>query len=141
MIKTYRDLKGLSSFIERYNYLKLSGVVGSQTFGCHRYVNQELYKSKYWREVIRSSIILRDNGCDLGIDGREINDSIIVHHINPITLDDILDGSDAVFDPDNLISVSKSTHLAIHYGDESLLMQTPIERYPGDTCPWKKKGG
>ena len=141
MIKTYKTLKGISSFMERFRYLKLSGLVGSPTFGCHRHINQELYKTKRWRCEVRPSIILRDNGCDLGIEGREINDSIIIHHINPITLEDVLNGDDMVFDPDNLISVSKSTHLAIHYGDESLLMQTPIERFPGDTCPWKQKGG
>lgn len=126
-----------SNFIDRYNYLKLTGVVGAATFGGHRHVNQMLYKSDEWLEI-RDEVIRRDNGCDLGIPGREINEKILIHHINPITLDDILNRHPWVFDLNNLICTSKRTHDAIHYGDSSLLLQDPIVRNQNDTCPWKR---
>ena len=137
---TYSDISKMVSFIDRYRALKLSGVVGEVTFGSDRYLNQILYKSWRWRDGIRPRVILRDGGCDLGIDGYEIKDMIIIHHINPITIEDIKNNSDKVFNPDNLICVSHMTHMAIHYGDESLLPSIPVSRFPGDTCPWKVKG-
>ena len=136
MLLSYSDLITLPTFTERYRYLKQSGIVAEETFGGHRYLNQAYYKSPEWRRV-RNEVIIRDKGCDLGVEGYEIADRIYVHHINPITEDDILDRSPALFDPENLICVSFNTHQAIHYGDESLL---PIisfnERTPGDTKLW-----
>ena len=136
MLLSYSDLITLPTFTERYRYLKQSGIVAEETFGGHRYLNQSYYKSPEWRRV-RNEVIIRDKGCDLGVEGYEIADRIYVHHINPITEDDILDRSPALFDPENLICVSFNTHQAIHYGDESLL---PIisfnERTPGDTKLW-----
>ena len=136
MLLSYSDLITLPTFKERYLYLKQAGVVGEETFGSHRYLNQAYYTSPEWRSI-RNQVIIRDNGCDLGVEGYEIADRIYVHHINPITEEDILDRSPALFDPENLICVSFNTHQAIHYGDESLL---PIisfnERTPGDTKLW-----
>ena len=120
MLLSYSDLITLPTFTERYRYLKQSGIVAEETFGGHRYLNQSYYKSPEWRRV-RNEVIIRDKGCDLGVEGYEIADRIYVHHINPITEDDILDRSPALFDPENLICVSFNTHQAIHYGDESLL--------------------
>jgi len=136
-IRTYTELSRLETFEERYKYLKLSGVVGKSTFGYDRYLNQVLYKSKRWRKV-RDIVIVRDNGCDLGVEGYEINDKIIIHHMNPITVEDIEEENEDIFNPEYLISSSDRTHKAIHYSDESLLPQLPIERTPGDTCPWRK---
>lgn len=136
-IRCYKELSRLKTFEERYKYLKLSGVVGEATFGYDRYLNQVLYNSPRWRKV-RDIVIVRDNGCDLGADGYEINDKVIVHHMNPITVEDIEEENDDIFNPEFLISTSDRTHKAIHYSDESLLPQTPIERRPGDTCPWRK---
>lgn len=126
----------MKTFKERYLYLKLSGVVGESTFGYDRYLNQTLYKSKEWH-TIRNEIIIRDNGCDLGCEGFEIYGKILIHHIEPITPDDILKRHPKVLDPNNLISTSFDTHTAIHYGDESILATEPIERSVNDTIPWK----
>lgn len=135
-MRNYRELSRLKTFDERFEYLKLSGLVGESTFGFERYLNQTLYNSSKWRRL-RNRIIVRDNGCDLGVEGYEIQGIIIVHHMNPISVDDLKDFSDDVFDPEYLICVSLTTHNAIHYGDRSLIPQAPVERRPGDTCPWK----
>lgn len=135
MIRTYSELKRLKTFEERFEYLKLFGSVGESTFGFDRYLNQALYRSKEWKDL-RNEIIIRDNGCDLGVEGRDINDRIIIHHMNPLTEDDILERSDFVYNPEYLICVSLLTHDAIHYGDFSLLPKLPIERKPGDTTLW-----
>ena len=136
-IRCYKELSRLKTFKERYEYLKLSGRVGETTFGYDRYLNQILYNSPRWKKV-RDIVIIRDNGCDLGVEGYEINDKIIIHHMNPITVEDIEEENDDIFNPEFLISSSDRTHKAIHYSDESLLPQLPIERTPGDTCPWRK---
>lgn len=136
-IRTYSELIRLPTFEERYRYLRLSGSVGGETFGFDRYLNQIFYRSPEWRSV-RDFVIVRDNGCDLGIDGREIHERIIIHHMNPITIEDVERRSDYLLDPEFLISTIHSTHNAIHYGDESLLILAPIERSPYDTCPWRK---
>lgn len=137
-MRTYQELIKLPTFEERYRYLKLDGWVGMETFGFDRYVNQKLYQSYEWKEI-RRQVILRDNGCDLGIEDRPIPSKILIHHMNPISLKDILQRSDLVMNPDYLITVSHNTHNAIHYGDESLLFPTEIvERKPNDTCPWKR---
>lgn len=136
MIRTYSELKRIETFEGRYEYLKLFGKVGVETFGTDRYLNQILYHSQRWKRV-RQKVIIRDNGCDLGVDGRDITYQIIIHHMNPITVDDILEERDWIFNPEFLISTSVYTHKAIHFGDESLLPKLPIERRPFDTCPWK----
>lgn len=136
MIRCYSDLRQIDSFKERYLYLKLHGKVGEETFGYDRWVNQALYKSQKWKRT-RRNVIIRDNGCDLGMDGYELNNYIMVHHMNPITLEDIEEERDIIFDPENLICCSSRTHQAIHYGDESLLPKEPIIRKPGDTCLWR----
>lgn len=138
MIKTYSELIRLPTFIERYRYLRLNGKVGEATFGFQRWLNQELYHSDIWLSF-RDKIIVRDNGCDLAVEGFEIRGSILIHHINPITYDDIMNRNPIVFDPENAISTKLSTHNAIHYGDESLLILAPIERSKNDTCPWRHK--
>lgn len=135
-IKTYSELKKLKTFNSRYEYLKLKGVVGETTFGFDRYINQMLYRSKRWKEA-RDKVILRDEGCDLGIEGHEIYDKIIIHHINPITLEDIENDIDELYNPEYLIATSHKTHQAIHYGDDSLLPKTLVERKRNDTTPWK----
>ncbi len=134
--KSYSELIRLPSFEERFRYLKLDGVVGRETFGYRRWLNQEFYHSDAWRRF-RDEIAIRDNGCDLGMDGYEIRSKIIIHHINPITYEDILNQNFCVFNPENAICTRLSTHNAIHYGDESQLITAPIERRPGDTCPWR----
>jgi len=136
MIRTYSELRTYKTFIDRYNYLKLRGSVGIETFGFDRYLNQVLYRSRRWRRT-RDGIILRDNGCDLGVEGYDIYDKIIIHHMNPLTIEDIENDVDEIYDPEFLISVSFNTHQAIHYGDENLLPKEPIERKPYDTCPWR----
>ena len=136
MIRCYSDLRSIDSFKERYLYLQLHGKVAEETFGYDRYVNQQLYKSHKWVKT-RREIIIRDNGCDLGVDGYELDNYIIVHHINPITLEDIEEERDNIFNPENLICCSSRTHKAIHFGDESLLPREPIIRRPGDTCLWR----
>lgn len=135
--KSYDELISLKTFEERYEYLKTGNVVGEETFGSSRFLNQQFYKSKEWKKV-RRDIIIRDNGCDLGCNDREIHGKIYVHHINPITSDDILNRDPCLFDSNNLICVSKLTHDAIHYGDSDLLITVPTERSANDTCPWKK---
>jgi hypothetical protein len=136
-IKTYSELITLPTFEERYKYLKLNGTVGEATFGFDRYLNQVFYKTSRWRDV-RDFVIIRDNGCDLGIEGREIGGLIIVHHMNPIDTKDILDMTEFLLDPNYLISTMHTTHNAIHYGDENLLLKFPVERTRNDTCPWRK---
>lgn len=135
-IRSYREVSRLKTFEERFNYLKLSGGVGVMTFGFERYLNQMLYKSRVWRDL-RRHVILRDEACDLGILDRQIIERLTVHHINSISVEDIENGEDRVYDLDNLICCSLNTHNAIHYGDASLLAQLPIERRKGDTCPWR----
>ena len=136
IIKTYSELMKLKTFEERYEYLKLGGIVGKETFGFDRYLNQTFYKTNEWQSI-RDHVIVRDNGCDLGIEGREIHSRILVHHMNPITKEDILSRSEYLLNPEYLICTIKSTHDAIHYGDESLLIKLPVERRKNDTCPWK----
>ena len=138
-IRTYSELIRIPTFIERYRYLRLGGRVGEETFGFDRYLNQRFYKSDRWLEI-RDYVIVRDNGCDLGMEDREIkgNQRILVHHMNPITIEDVLHDSDFLYNPEYLITTIKNTHDAIHYGDEGLLITAPIERRPFDTCPWKR---
>lgn len=136
MHKSYSELKKLRTIRERYEYCRIGGTIGEDTFGYERKLNQMLYTSRKWRDL-RNQIILRDNGCDLGVAGYDVRDKIIIHHLNPITLKDVLEMSDCIFDPDNLICVSSRTHNAIHFGDENLLPPEPVERFPNDTCPWK----
>lgn len=137
MIRTYSELILLPTFQERYEYLKIKGRVGEETFGSDRYLNQLFYKGQEWLSV-RDEVIIRDGGCDLGIEGRELDSYIIVHHMNPITKEDILNRTEILLDPEYLICVSKRTHDAIHYGDSGLLIPDPIIRTKNDTCPWKK---
>ena len=136
-IRTYSELIRLPTFEERFRYLKLDGLVGKDTFGFDRYLNQEFYRSKEWKEV-RDFVIVRDNGCDLGMDGYDIVGRIYIHHMNPITVNDIVYSSDFLLNPDYLICVSHNTHNAVHYGDEDLLVTAPVERRKNDTCPWKR---
>lgn len=136
-IKTYSELITIPTFIERFRYLKLNGRVGMDTFGHDRYLNQVLYRSPEWKRF-RREIILRDNGCDLGHEDYEIHGNILIHHINPITIDDVMRRDPKIFDPENVISTVLNTHNAIHYGDESLLITEPISRTQFDTCPWKR---
>lgn len=133
--KTYSELRRIDSFEERFDYLKLKGVVGQATFGFDRYLNQSFYRSVEWKQI-RHEVIVRDNGCDLGIDGHEIYEPIYIHHLNPITPEDIKEGSHSLLDLNNLISVTHQTHNAIHYGDANLLRKGPIERRAGDTRLW-----
>ena len=135
-IRTYSELITLPTFKERYKYLRLKGLVSEETFGYDRYLNQVFYKSREWLDI-RDYVIVRDNGCDLGVLGHEIHERILIHHMNPITIDDILRRSEFLLDPEYLISTIKRTHDAIHYGDEDLLMDEPIIRTRNDTCPWK----
>ena len=137
IIKTYSELIQFPTFIERYRYLKIGGRVGEDTFGHDRYLNQALYSSYEWKRF-RREIILRDNGCDLGCEDRELYEKILIHHINPITIEDVIRRDPKIFDPENVISTSHITHNAIHYGDESLLFTELIERRPNDTCPWRR---
>lgn len=133
---TYSELKRFQTFEERFEYVKLGGTVGESTFGFDRYLNQALYTSGEWRSL-RNKVIIRDNGCDLGVDGHDIGKYIIVHHMNPITIEDLDERNEDIFNPEFLICVSRNTHNAIHFGDESLLPKGPVERRPYDTCPWK----
>lgn len=135
-IRTYSELILLPTFQERYEYLRLNGIVGEDTFGWERYINQEFYHSQEWRRI-RDYVIIRDNGCDLAIDGYFIRSRIYIHHMNPITSQDIVRHSGIVVDPEFLVCVSMDTHNAIHYGDASKLRQEPVIRRPNDTCPWK----
>lgn len=135
-IKSYSELIKLKTFEERFNYLALNGKVGEETFGFDRYLNQAFYKSLDWLRV-RDSVIVRDGGCDLGIDDREIHSRIMVHHMNPIFAHDIEMNSDILLNPEYLICTSDLTHKSIHYGNENLLPKDPITRKPNDTIPWK----
>lgn len=135
MIKTYHDLCKFRTFEERFAYLKLGGVVGKPTFGFDRYANQVLYHSVTWKRI-RDQVLIRDNGCDLGVPDREVHCGITIHHINPITIYNVENGDRCVFDLNNLISVSPNTHQAIHFGDESILVCLPKEREEGDTKLW-----
>lgn len=136
-IKTYSELITLPTFEERYQYLRLNGRVGEETFGFDRWLNQRFYKNPEWLRI-RDEVIIRDNGCDLAIPDREIHSRILIHHMNPITKDDILQRSKYLLDPEYLICTIKNTHDAIHYGDENLLVKGPVERKPNDTCPWRR---
>lgn len=142
-MRNYTEIKKMDNFIDRYHYLKLEGQVGIETFGFDRYLNQTLYKSPEWKRV-RREVILRDSNiygeaCDLGIEDHEIPGGIIiVHHMNPITENDIFYNRSYVLDPEYLITTIIKTHNAIHYGDEDLLLLDPIERSPNDMCPWRK---
>lgn len=135
-IKRYSELILLPTFEERYKYLQLNGIIGDETFGFDRYINQMFYRSQEWKQV-RDYVIVRDNGCDLGIEGHEIRGKILIHHMNPIGIKDIQQVNKFLLDPEYLITTMLSTHNAIHYGDESLLVTDPIERSKNDTCPWK----
>ena len=135
-IRTYSELCQLSTFEERFDYLRLNGVVGKDTFGFDRYLNQQFYRSSEWKRI-RNQVIVRDNGCDLGINEYEIHGRILIHHMNPISIEDLQHMSDLLMNPEYLICVSHRTHNAIHYGDESLIVTAPIERSQNDTCPWR----
>ena len=135
-IRTYSELITLSTFEERYKYLQLSSSIGEETFGFDRYLNQNFYRSKEWKRI-RDFVIIRDNGCDLGVEDRTIHGKIIIHHSNPMTTKDIQDVSDYLLNPEYLICTTHQTHNAIHYGDENLLVRNPIERTANDTCPWR----
>ena len=136
-IRTYSELIQLPTFEERFEYLKLSGSVGKDTFGHDRYLNQKFYNSYEWKQI-RDQIIIRDNGCDLGIDDRIIHGRIYIHHINPLGKVDLITYSEYLRNPEFLICTSFETHNAIHYGDMNLLPRNPIERKPNDTCPWRR---
>lgn len=136
MIRTYSGLLRLDTFEERYEYLKMGGIIGESTFGFDRYLNQLLYTSGPWKKI-RDKIIIRDKACDLGMEDYEIRSKILVHHINPITPEDVELDRDIIYDPENLICTSLNTHNAIHFGDESLLPKLPVDRRRNDTCPWR----
>ena len=137
IIRTYSELIKLPTFEERFQYLKLDGDVGVETFGFDRYLNQAFYSSDEWKSI-RNQVIIRDNGCDLGIEGREIYKRIVIHHMNPITKEDLLYRTEYLLNPEYMICTMKNTHDAIHYGDENLLFKEPVERKPNDTCPWRR---
>lgn len=137
IIRTYSELSRLKTFEERYKYLRLDGAVGSETFGFDRFMNQVFYKSRRWK-AIRDAVIIRDNGCDLGVEGYNIYGKIIIHHMNVITKSDIENESEFLLDPEYLICTTHGTHNAIHYGDDGLLVKAPVERIKNDTCPWRK---
>lgn len=137
-IRTYSELITIPTFEERFEYLRIGGKVGEETFGFERYLNQMFYNSGDWKRF-RRDIIVRDMGCDLGMLDREINGRIVVHHIEPVSIDDVLHRRlDILLNPENAITTWDITHKAIHYGDESLLMKDPVERRPNDTCPWRQ---
>lgn len=136
-IRTYSELIRLKTFEERFQYLQLSGSVGKEIFGFDRYLNQNFYRSAVWKRV-RDKVIIRDNGCDLGIDDRAIYGNILIHHMNPITDKDILNLTDILLNPEYLVCVSHNTHNAIHYGDEDMLIKDLVVRTKNDTCPWKR---
>lgn len=137
MIRTYSELITLPTFEERFRYLRLDGCVGRETFGFDRYLNQTFYRSAEWKKL-RDQIIVRDNGCDLGMEGFNIYGRILIHHMNPLNVEDFLNRSEYLLNPEYLIAVSHTTHNAIHYGDENLLITAPVERRPNDTCLWKQ---
>ena len=135
--RCYSDLIKIDDFVGRYNYLRLGGRVGSDTFGYERYLNQFFYKSQEWKHI-RDLVIVRDNACDLGIEGSELSSRIYIHHMNPISAKDLEQRTDLLLNPEYLITVSFETHQAIHFGDEHLLMKDPIVRTKYDTCPWRQ---
>lgn len=137
-IRTYSELRRLKTLEERYKYLRLHARVGDSTFGFDRYINQQFYRSTQWRRV-RDQVIVRDNGCDLGIEGHEIYEGLYIHHMNRMTVDDISSGDPNILDPEFLITVTHKTHNAIHYGDERLLPRQLVERRPGDTNLWQPR--
>lgn len=135
MIRTYSELEQLDTFEERFRYLALRGSVGYSTFGFDRYLNQGFYSSREWKRI-RSHLIIRDGGCDLGIEGYDIHGRLLIHHMNPISAEDIIHGEDSLVDPEFLITTTHQTHNAIHYGDERLLPRPYVPRRPGDTKLW-----
>ena len=135
-IRTYSELILLPTFEERFKYLQLNGRVGDDTFGFDRYINQNFYRSAEWKRI-RDRIIIRDNGCDLALEGYEIYGRILIHHMNPITVKDVELSTEYLMNPEYLICVTHNTHNAIHYGDEKLLMKGPVVRTKNDTCPWR----
>ena len=135
-IRTYSELITLHTFEERFKYLQLNGQVGESTFGFDRYMNQVFYRSQKWKSI-RDFVIIRDCGCDLGVEGYDIHGKIIIHHMNPLSMRDIETESDFLLNPDFLICTTHNTHNAIHYGNENLLVTAPIERTKNDTCPWR----
>lgn len=136
MIRTYSELSKLTSYQDRFKYLKLDGAVGEATFGFDRYLNQLFYRSQRWKKI-RDEVIVRDGGCDLGIEGYEIYKYAMIHHMNPIAAKDIQDESEYLLNPEYLITTTQKTHNAIHYGNEDLLITMPVERTKNDTCPWR----
>ena len=136
MMKSYTELIAIPDYLDRFNYLKMQGAIGERTFGGYRYLNQQLYQSDEWKKV-RREIILRDDGCDLGHPDHPLFSEVLIHHINPISVEDVLERHPRVFDLDNLICCSHRTHNAIHYGDDKQLVTGPIIRAPNDTCPWR----
>lgn len=136
-LRTYTELNKLKTFEERFEYLKLDNVVGEETFGFDRWLNQQFYKSKEWRRI-RDHVIARDCGCDLGAPDHEIIDErILIHHINPITKEDIINNTDFLLNPEYLITTINNTHQAIHYGNDEMLVKAPVTRYKNDQCPWR----
>ena len=134
-IRRYSELRRIDSFEERFEYLSLRGVVGESTFGFERHINQSFYRSTQWRQI-RHHVIARDLGCDLGVAEHEIHDRVIIHHMNPMTVAEIVNGEDQILNPEFLITVTHNTHNAIHYGDSNLLPKPLVERRPGDTRLW-----
>lgn len=137
IIRTYKELIQLPTFEERFDYLAIGGMIGEDTFGFDRYLNQKFYRSKEWKRI-RDHVIVRDMGCDLGVEGYELYGKIIIHHMNPIAARDIVEVTDILLNPDYLISTSPNTHNAIHFGSKDILPKAPTERRPNDTCPWKQ---
>lgn len=136
MIRTYTELSKLKTFEERLEYLKLDNSVGWQTFGGHRWINQQFYNSPEWRRI-RRKVILRDKACDLGLDGYELNSHIVIHHMNPLLLDDLVDRTDYLLNPEYLICCSHQTHNLIHYGNIKGTIKPIADRFPDDQCPWR----
>lgn len=137
IIRCYKELSRIDNYEERFRYLKLVGQVGESTFGFDRYLNQIVYSSKRWKQI-RNAVIIRDEGRDMGVEGYEIQGRIVIHHMNPISIEDAEKDRDFIYDPEFLICVSPMTHNAIHYGDESLLPKGPVDRFPNDMCPWRR---
>lgn len=134
-VRSYSELRRFSTFEERFAYLSLKGEVGKATFGFDRWINQQFYRSREWQQV-RDLVIVRDEACDLGIPGYDIHSRLMIHHLNPVTPEDLIRGEEWVLDPEYLITTTHRTHNAIHYGDESLIRRAPVERRPGDTKLW-----
>lgn len=137
MIRTYSELIEIPTYKERFDYLKLDGVVGKATFGSRRYLNQKFYTSYEWKRI-RDVVITRDLGRDLAMDGYDIEGRIQIHHMNPMMIQDVIMHSDDILNPEYLITTSYNTHKAIHYGNEDMLVLPPLKRMPNDTCPWKE---